>query len=99
MPFATILTPAPVSTKQFHYDSAAREYVGEISSTNGFGRVYADACDEGLTLVSAKTGEQLTFVVDATIRDAEGDIEYWMLVPASTHGTHPLRVSIRLFND
>jgi len=92
----TTLNPKPVSTNQFHYDSVGREYVGEMSSTNGFGRVYDDACDEGLTLVSSRTGKSVVFVVDATIRDAEGDIEYWMLVPATERS---LRISVRLFND
>lgn len=92
---ATTLTPAPVSTRQLHYDPAKRQYVGEISSTNGLGRVYDDACDEGLTLVSATTGREVVFVVDRTVRDDDGDVMFWELVPASDS----VRVSVLLFND
>jgi hypothetical protein len=105
----TILKPAPVSSRQFSWHGPRRfgdegEYVGEISSTNGFGRVYDDAADEGLTLVSARTGQEVVFVVDHTERDRDGDVLFWLLRPAVRHArpqNHAAiyRTTIRLYND
>ncbi len=89
------LKPAPVSTRQLSWFADERRYVGEISSTNGFGRVYDDACDEGLTLVSARTGNEQVFVVADVDVDSEGDVRFWTLKPVDRH----LDVSVTLFND
>ena len=100
----TILKPAPVSTRQFSWHGQEFEYVGEMSSTNGFGQVYDDACDEGLTLVSARTGQEVVFVVDHVERDADGDVRFWLLRPVG-RSERPLnqptifQTKIRLFND
>lgn len=92
-----ILRPAPVPTAQFNYVAAERKFVGEISSTHGFGRVYDDACDEGLTLVS-RTGREVVFVVDSVERESDGTVTKWTLRPADRAGaTADLRVV--LFND
>lgn len=92
-----ILRPKPVSTRQLTWDSQHQEYVGEISSTYGFGQVYTDACDEGLTLVSAKTGHEVVFVVEHEERDdLENEILFWVLRPATKIDRH---VRVRLFND
>jgi hypothetical protein len=89
-----ILKPAPVSSRQFDY-SHVDGYVAEISSTNGLGRVYDDACDEGLTLVSQRTGREVVFVVDEVER-RDGDVLLWRLVPAKPSES---RVPMTLFND
>ncbi len=92
----TVLKPRPISTRQLSYDPATNEWVGEISSTRGFGQVYDDACDEGLTLVSAKTGREVVFVVSQThIR--EGEITHWTLIPAGEDAWGAGRIT--LFND
>lgn len=92
-----VLKPKPVSTRQFFYSAEHRQFVGEISSTNGLGRVYDDACDEGLTLVSARTGVEVTFVVDHTERSADGELMWWLLKPV---GKGPLpQVTLILLND
>jgi hypothetical protein len=88
-----ILKPAPVSTRQLAYDATRKLFVGEISSTRGFGRVYDDACDEGLTLVSHLTGAEVVFAVWDKKRDAEGDVLSWEL--RSVDG----RYTMTLFND
>jgi hypothetical protein len=93
----TLLSPKPVSTRQFTWVPETREYVAEISSTHGFGQVYDDACDEGLTLVSARTGNTIVFVVQETHRDGAGEIAWWVLKPA--HGRSGLDATITLFND
>lgn len=92
----TVLRPAPVSTRQFSLDPSTRRLVAEISSTNGFGRVYDDACDVGLTLVGP-TGSEVVYVVSSERRDADGDIVDWTLVPANAGRPHD--AAITLFND
>lgn len=92
----TILHPAPISMRQFSYDPSTRTFTGEISSTHGFGRVYDDACDEGLTLVSAKTGREVVFVVERT-EYRDGEIVSWTLKPADSAVW--AAGSILLFND
>lgn len=73
------------STKQFSYDN--KTFRAEISDLlkggqfSVFGLIYDDACDEGLTLVSHKTGKEAKFVVDYIHKDPEKDIMWWTLVP------------------
>lgn len=99
-----ILHPPATPTTQLSYDPESRQYVGEISSTNGFGQVYDDACDVGMTLVSTRTGNEIVFVVHQTHIDAEGDTTHWTLRPAQ--GTAECEAdfpggprSVLLFND
>lgn len=92
----TVLKPAPVSTRQFSFDNGTHNFSAEISSTNGLGRVYDDACDDGLTLVSSRTNREIVFVVKETHRDGEGDITHWTLVPNDR--THR-RFTMTLWND
>lgn len=91
-----ILTPPATNTRQLTWVPKNREYVGEMSSTNGFGRVYDDACDEGMTLVSSGTGATLVFVVDHTERDVEGDVKFWLLRPVDPRLD---AFTVRIFND
>jgi hypothetical protein len=74
-----ILKPAPVSTRQFSYDHVEHRFTAEMSETHGFGRVYDDAADEGLTLVSTKTGAEVVFVLWETEYTAEGEVAAWYL--------------------
>lgn len=92
------LRPAPVPMAQFSYHARTRQFIGEISSTHGFGRVWDDACDEGLTIVSP-TGREIVFVVGATVRDAEGEIAEWRLEPADPCPADLSDLRIRLCND
>lgn len=48
-----------------------------------FGRVYDDACDEGLKIRSERSGVMATFVVARTECDSEGDLRYWLLLPST----------------
>lgn len=92
------LRPAPVPFGQLTYDPAGRRFTGEISSTSGFGRVWDDACDQGLTIVGT-TGYELVMVVGAERRDAEGDITAWDLEPADPCPAHLRDLRLTLFND
>ncbi len=98
----TVLKPAPVNMNQLTWLPDERRFVGEISSTNGFGRVYDDACDEGLTLVNPRTGNEVVFAVHST-QYRDGEIIGWTLVsvmhyPARGPRTVPV-MTIHLFND
>lgn len=93
-----ILRPARISTRQFTYDAQARKFIGEISSTHGFGRVYDDAADEGLTLVSCRTGAEVVFAVWEERRDdAENEITSWVLRPVGRPDLDG--ATLVLFND
>lgn len=72
------LTPAPVDIRQFDFDPAGRTFTAEMSETHGFGRVFPDAADEGLTIVGV-TGRQVVFAVADEVRDADNDVRYWTL--------------------
>lgn len=93
-----LLHPPATPSSQLSWDGGRLEYVGEASSTRGFGRVYADACDEGLTLVSATTGHSVVLVVTHEERDAEGDTLFWLLEPVPTARVKSA-FRVRLFND
>lgn len=93
-----ILKPSPVSTKSLDWDSEERNFFADISDLGKefhFGRVYDDACDEGLTLVSEWTGREIVFVVYEEWKDEEGDILGWELKPVS----NIVNCTITLFND
>jgi hypothetical protein len=91
-----ILMPCPVGHKQFSYDRTKNLIVGEISSTKGFGPVYNDSCDEGLAIVGRR--EIVTYVIENTIRDNDGDVICWELVPAKISDRKFLP-KLKLFND
>ena len=92
-----ILHPPQTSTRQLHYERADGRFIGEISSTHGFGRVYDDACDEGITLVNPETGREAVFVVDRT-EARDGEIVAWHLVLVP--GQRVLQgITLTLFND
>lgn len=85
------LRPAPVSSRQFMWKGS--HGVAEASELNGFGRVWSDSCDEGLTVVSARTGDIRVFVVDHVEYDPEGDTRWWDLKSLDE------RLTLTVFND
>lgn len=90
----TLSTPA-TPTRQLHWDDERRQWIGEISSTHGFGRVFSDSCDEGLTLVG-RSGKAIEYVVERTeVRD--GEIVAWTLSPVHASDRHV--GGVYLFND
>lgn len=92
MPYGPLF-PAPVPIRQFDYDAGTRIFTAEVSDTHGFGRVWPDAADEGLTIVGA-TGRRVVFAVHDEERDADGDVQLWRLVAIDHSGFR-----IVLFND
>lgn len=73
------------SSNKFDYNKASRSFTTEVSmlGSNPFGRVYEDSCDEGLTILSYKTGLEASFVVEDTKRDREGDVTCWIMKPTA----------------
>jgi hypothetical protein len=104
-----LLNPAPADSKYFTYNAQERLFIAEMSDLdNGgrrepFGRVYDDACDIGMTIVSHRTGAAVVFYLKEEKRDGEGDMMYWELevVPECCRGiqSHLKGMKIRIFND
>jgi hypothetical protein len=97
-----LLQPAPVSSDRFLWDAATRTFIAEASDLGRepFGRVFSDACDEGLTLLSSRhPGQQIVFTINHVERDDDGDTLYWDLVPALRHVARRTNFTIRVFND
>lgn len=96
-----------VSTSVFTYNKQHRSFVTEASNFSRAGqeifhRIYPDACDEGITLISHVTGLHADFYVHETGTDDEGDVTHWTLhpTPETVRKTPRLRgVYVRIFND
>ena len=76
------------STSKFHWTPADGLFSQELSSLgvkptqNAFHRLYPDACDEGITLVSEVTNKEATYYVDSVDTDSSHeDIYGWNLLP------------------
>ena len=74
------------NTRQLTVDFKEKMFIGEISATNGIGRLYDDACDIGLTLISSRTGKATRWCLDEskTTYDAEGVLISLKLFPSYT---------------
>jgi hypothetical protein len=92
----TLLRPAPVSTGRFLYHAASNTFTAEASDLPVMwtGRAYDDACDEGLTLVSTRTGAEVVCVLH-DMATSEGDVLFWTFRPADPAHTFVVNV----FND
>lgn len=94
------LTPNPVPSSLFTFttDDGVQMLVSELSTVGRLGRVYDDACDVGLTVVSQRTGRKVVYSVQREHRDArEGELLWLDLTPANPAERNlPL---VRLFND
>lgn len=93
------------STKLLDWRPAMNAFVTEISDLNAngvsFGRLFDDACDQGLVLVSHKTGVQVKFYIDReVVRD--GEVVSWILLPTfDTTMKIPALIDtfVEVFND
>lgn len=97
----SILRTRRVSLRLFFWDRQANKLVAEISDLGTgfrFERVYDDACDVGFSVESHRTGRAVTYAIDHEQRDADGDVQWWDLVPAAGAACSSLP-PIRLFND
>jgi len=92
------LRPAPKSSVHFRYDKATRTFTTEASNLGPgtlFDRVWRDAADMGLTIISERTGNEMVFVIDRTVVDREGDTLQWVLRPAAADEL----LTLIIFND
>jgi hypothetical protein len=77
-----------ILTSMFHWTPEDGLFSQELSSLpsrsseNVFHRLYNDACDLGLTLISAKTNTEADYYVD-TVDMYHGEIQGWNLLPTS----------------
>lgn len=106
-----LLRPNAYRSAQFTYNRETKTFVAEMSDLDQggrrepFSRVYDDACDEGLTLISDRTGEEVVFVyVDREYMGQGEDRELaaYVLTPApeSIRGKpHLSSLKIKIFND
>lgn len=92
----SVLKPSRVSTDAFTFIPERNVFVAEASDLPPFERVFDDACDEGLTLVSAKTGREIVFAVHREVSNGEGELLYWELRAATPNES---AVTVRVFND
>jgi len=93
-----------ISTLRVSYNKDSRVFVADISDFGPgfkFGQVYPDSCDEGMRLVSHKTGHEADFVVvDAETND--GDVLCWKLSAtrqAVRRNPNLAGVTMTIYND
>ena len=69
-----LLRPCPIDGNRFTWTGTVG--VAEASNFRGykFGRVYNDACDEGFTVTSSRTGRSIVVARDHEIRDNENEL-------------------------
>jgi hypothetical protein len=95
-----LLRPTPISTDRFIWlgYECERLFVADASDLMDLpmSRVYDDACDEGYTLVSAKTGKEVVVVVEK-IEKHDGDLIFWELVPVDSK--YRGKFAVRIYND
>lgn len=92
-----ILTPTPISSSRFSFKG--NTFSAEASDFGGrlkLGRVFDDACDEGFSIVSAKTGKIAVFALYDHEEDGEGDLVSWIFRCVTPGLTHLKAV---IFND
>ena len=97
------------STKLFSYNKESKGFIAEAYDLcsireNPFHRIYSDSCDEGITLVSERTGVAADYVIYRTEFSDNEDREllYWTLhpTPSTVRKCPQLRGSyVTIFND
>lgn len=91
---ATCQARREYSTREFTYkDGVFSAFVSDLPRFDPE-QVYPDACDEGICLVSHKTGRKAWFVLSTTHVNRENELTHWTFVPS----TEALRVDPRLGN-
>lgn len=86
------------NTNQFTYSKDSKTFVAEISDFAGkfsLRQIYDDACDEGFTLVSMKTGKECRYSMSQTVEN-EGGIQFWEFKAIDKVGAG---TKVRVYND
>ena len=96
-----------ISTDQLYYSKESKRFSCDASNlcdigTSLFHRIYPDACDLGLTIISARTGVPVDYYVDEYKQDSDGDIWGWELKPTPESirkVPSAYQTSLLIFND
>lgn len=93
----------PFPSDRFTYNASDKTFTAEASDLqdNHLQRIYDDACDVGLTIVSTKTGIAITYYMEAEYY-REGELTHWVYLPLTEDvRKHPSAegTSVTIFND
>lgn len=94
----TLLATPPLATTNLSWYAPERRYTAEASELRGLrvGRVYDDACDEGLTLIG-RNGEEVPLVLSHE-ETRDGDLLWTDFTPVRPTDRR-LFAGLRIFND
>jgi hypothetical protein len=76
-----------ICTDRFGYKN--KVFSEEMSTLSGgtrtfsWTRLYSDACDVGVVLVSQKTSKEVRYYLHDTHKDNDNDVQYWELLPCT----------------
>ena len=73
-----------ITTSLFLYNKPNRSFLADASDLgNGplFHRIYPDACDVGITLISHQTGKEVTYYLEKEGRNRDNEVTHWILKP------------------
>ena len=77
----------PYSIKEFSHHLGNKMLVAEASTMGWapgqthFSQLYDDACDVGLAIYNERTGSTTYWHTAAEVRDSDGDLTTWVLLP------------------
>ena len=96
-----------ILSERFTYSPNEKQFSAESSdfcrgNRGLFHRIYEDACDEGITLISSKTGTEVDYYIDEEIENGEGELLSWLLKPTQQSirkSPAATGTSVLIFND
>lgn len=92
-----------IPSSVFTYDAKTKTFCTEMSIIRDFSQIYDDACDRGFSIVSAKTGAEVTFAVCENETDwSHGELQSWTLRPITEHVFYNPKLrdlKVIVFND
>ena len=81
------LSPAPFPIRMFTHNPESKMLFVEMSDLGcapgnlPFSQLYDDACDEGIAVYNPKHNSTTYWHTAAEVRDADGDLTTWVLLP------------------
>jgi hypothetical protein len=95
-----VLVGHPISAAMFNWEQGeGSTFISDLGKEFRFQKVYKDAEDRGLTLVSPKTGEEIVFVITDEERDRENELTAWKLVSLGSSGLPNNFLQLTIWND
>ena len=94
----------PVSLERFTYLREKNMLVTEISELprNAIGRLYDDACDEGIAVLSPRSGQVVTFALYNELTSGAGsdrEVAGWVFKPVKPCPAYIAKLELRIYND